>query len=265
MNLYALSYIGIQLERRIGSFLFLSGYLLCGIFASACSLWWHDGSVNSAGASGAIFGLFGIFYSLLFTNLFGVFQKGPLFQSFLTFLGLNLFIGMAGNIDNSAHLGGLIFGLFCGLIYYPVLRRRVAHLHGFFDMEPKLGAKLWPWMAVIFLAFAAFIGSYALIDQTPKTCIQVARHLETVDALETEIIKNAERFDSSEDRAEQFRLIRLLITDAETLLRELDALQALKAKEFDLQGAIHMYTARLQLFNEILNELEAHEEHLNHE
>ncbi len=225
MNLYALSYIGIQLERRIGSFLFLSGYLLCGVFASVCSLWWHNGNMNSAGASGAIFGLFGIFYGLLFTNLFGVFQKGPLFKSFLTFLGLNLMFGLQGGIDNSAHIGGLVFGLICGGAYYPVLRRRVAHLHGIFDMEPKADAKLWPALAVLCLALAAFAGSRALIDRIPRDLVAFIRHIYALQDLDSRIERNAERFDRHETDAQRLTTIRQLIADQETILKEIEAME----------------------------------------
>ncbi len=58
MNLYALMYIGIQLEPHLGKTRFLAAYLLTGIAGSANSLYWHEFTV-SAGASGAIFGMYG--------------------------------------------------------------------------------------------------------------------------------------------------------------------------------------------------------------
>ncbi|MBP9792361.1 MAG: rhomboid family intramembrane serine protease, partial [Flavobacterium sp.] len=60
MNLYALMYIGVLLEPHLGKLKFISAYLLAGLLASVTSLWWHDFTV-SAGASGAIFGMYGVF------------------------------------------------------------------------------------------------------------------------------------------------------------------------------------------------------------
>ncbi|MBI3240404.1 MAG: rhomboid family intramembrane serine protease, partial [Flavobacteriia bacterium] len=68
MNMYALIYIGMLLEPILGKLRFLSAYLFTGIMASLASLWWHDLTI-SAGASGAIFGMFGVFLALLTTTI----------------------------------------------------------------------------------------------------------------------------------------------------------------------------------------------------
>ena len=60
MNMYALLYIGILLEPYLGKFRFASAYLFTGILASLASIYWHPMTV-SAGASGAIFGMYGVF------------------------------------------------------------------------------------------------------------------------------------------------------------------------------------------------------------
>ena len=67
MNMYALLYVGIFLEPILGKLKFIIAYVVTGIVASMVSLWWHDNTV-SAGASGAIFGMYGVFFALLFTD-----------------------------------------------------------------------------------------------------------------------------------------------------------------------------------------------------
>ena len=47
---------------------FFSAYILTGIGGSVASLYWHDLTI-SAGASGAIFGMYGVFLAILTTNL----------------------------------------------------------------------------------------------------------------------------------------------------------------------------------------------------
>ncbi len=66
MNMYAFLLIGAQLEPRLGKLRFSVAYLLTGIIASGTSLWWHRHTI-SAGASGAIFGMYGVFLAMLTT------------------------------------------------------------------------------------------------------------------------------------------------------------------------------------------------------
>ena len=116
MNLFALLFIGLLLEPFLGKNRFAAAYLLTGIAASATSLWWHESTV-SAGASGAIFGLYGVFLAILTTNLIEKEERNSLLGSIGFFVVYNLFMGLRGGVDNAAHLGGLLSGLVVGYIY----------------------------------------------------------------------------------------------------------------------------------------------------
>ena len=120
MNLYALMYIGIQLEPHLGKTRFLAAYLLTGIAGSANSLYWHEFTV-SAGASGAIFGMYGVFLAMLTTNLIEKTARQAMLTSIAIFVGYNLLNGVRGSIDNAAHIGGLISGIVIGYAFYPGL------------------------------------------------------------------------------------------------------------------------------------------------
>jgi rhomboid protease GluP len=122
MNMYALLYIGILLEPHIGRTRFIATYLLTGITASITSLWWHDLTI-SAGASGAIFGIYGVFLAMLTTNLIEKSARKSLLTSIGIFMVYNLLNGMKGGIDNAAHIGGLISGLMIGYSFYPTLKK----------------------------------------------------------------------------------------------------------------------------------------------
>jgi len=84
LNMYALFYIGLLLEPHLGKARFLVAYLISGITASVISLWWHEFTV-SAGASGAIFGLYGVFLALLTTNLLDKSARKALLTSIAVF------------------------------------------------------------------------------------------------------------------------------------------------------------------------------------
>src|SRR5689334_15201366 len=67
MNMYALLFVGILLEPKLGKALFIVAYIVTGVMSGIVSLWWHD-TLLGAGASGAIFGMYGVFLALLTTN-----------------------------------------------------------------------------------------------------------------------------------------------------------------------------------------------------
>lgn len=122
LNMYALVYIGILLEPYLGKTKFLVAYLLTGIAASVTSLWWHDLTI-SAGASGAIFGMYGVFLALLTTNIIDKTARKELLASIAVFVGYNLINGVKGGIDNAAHIGGLVSGLIIGYALIPALKK----------------------------------------------------------------------------------------------------------------------------------------------
>jgi rhomboid protease GluP len=122
MNMFALIYIGALLERHLGKLKFISAYILAGIVASVTSLCWHDFSV-SAGASGAIFGMYGVFLALLTTNFIAKSERKSLLISISFFVGYNLIFGLKAGVDNAAHIGGLISGVIIGYAFIPSLKK----------------------------------------------------------------------------------------------------------------------------------------------
>ena len=124
MNMYALLYIGLLLEPHLGKTRFLSAYLLTGLTASVTSLWWHDLTI-SAGASGAIFGMYGVFLAMLTTNLIEKSARKALLTSIAVFVGYNILNGLKSNsgIDNAAHIGGFVGGLVIGYSLIPSLKK----------------------------------------------------------------------------------------------------------------------------------------------
>ncbi|MBI1341690.1 MAG: rhomboid family intramembrane serine protease [Terrimonas sp.] len=121
-NMYALYYVGIFLEPMLGKARYISAYLCTGVLASLLSLWWHKQPLVSAGASGAIFGMYGVFVALLTTNLIPKKVRNNLLQSIGIFVGYNLLYGMKSGVDNAAHMGGLVSGIVFGYVFFLSLR-----------------------------------------------------------------------------------------------------------------------------------------------
>lgn len=115
-NMFVLFNIGLFMESLAGRLPFLVTYLVCGLGGSAASLAWHP-SIVSAGASGAIFGLYGALLGFLLSHrgLIPAESLASLRKGAFTFVGYNLVFGLRPGVDMSAHLGGLATGFVLGL------------------------------------------------------------------------------------------------------------------------------------------------------
>ena len=108
-NCYSLYIIGMQLESFIGRVKFLIVYLLSGLAGSLLSVYFSNNF--SVGASGAIFGLLG---SLLYFGYhYRIYLESVIKSQIIPLIILNLMLGfMMSGVDNAAHIGGLIGGVF---------------------------------------------------------------------------------------------------------------------------------------------------------
>ena len=124
MNMWVLSDIGLFVEKIVGKWQFLGAYLLAGLAGSMASLWWHE-QVVGVGASGAIFGLFGVFLALNATGHIDRVMKQNLQRKILFFILISLGIGwIVPQFDNAGHIGGLLGGIVTGAFMLPKLLRK---------------------------------------------------------------------------------------------------------------------------------------------
>ena len=117
-NMYSLYVIGSQLESFFGKIRYLIIFLLSGICGSILSIAFNNNDAISIGASGAIFGLLGAI--VYFGYHYRVYLGNALKNQIIPIIILNLSIGfLTPGIDNFAHIGGLIGGIFttmaCGI------------------------------------------------------------------------------------------------------------------------------------------------------
>lgn len=126
-NMLYLWVFGDNLENRLGHFRYLLFYIICGIIATLCHIFYssaigHNLLVPSLGASGAISGVLGGYLLLYPKNEIRVFA-GFLFLKVPAFITLGLWIVMqfvsnaaeagqtGGGVAYAAHIGGFIAGL----------------------------------------------------------------------------------------------------------------------------------------------------------
>jgi rhomboid protease GluP len=164
-NMWALASFGPLVERLYGSVNYLLIYLIAGVTGSLMSISWRP-DVNSAGASGAIFGILGALLAAQMRagETFPSSVVRPLRNLTLVFTGYALFVGFTSKgIDNAAHLGGLTSGFLIGLVMArPITGERAytrRDLRGLLQMVP---------LAVLFLAgglWCAQRGSASLVGE----------------------------------------------------------------------------------------------------
>ena len=163
-NTYVMFLLCRAVERLFGSWRFGLAYLLAGIGASAVSVLCHD--AVAAGASGAGFGMIGIFSVLMFRRLGG---WGPFFadktvRQNLMLIGAWIVLGFVLRFDNFAHLGGLFFGVLVGILYVRPPERRsmlAPAIFGLLWAGTVVSATVhWPWQDSQFGAYRAAVAAY---------------------------------------------------------------------------------------------------------
>jgi rhomboid protease GluP len=108
-------------ERLYGSTMTVAFYLVCALGGSLGSVGF-GGSDVSVGASGAIFGLFGILLVATRTHHPALDRASRAFVGQLgTLLMINIIFGIvaAGYIDNAAHAGGFVTGALLAVAFVP--------------------------------------------------------------------------------------------------------------------------------------------------
>ncbi len=130
-NMWVLYQVGYFTERLYGGARYLAVYLIAGIGGNIVGLLLHP-NVVAAGASGAIFGVYGGLLAFLLRRRGVVNPQAAkaVTRSVFIFLAYNLFYGLADrHTDLTAHIGGLTIGFLAGLLLAPdpyARRRQIA-------------------------------------------------------------------------------------------------------------------------------------------
>jgi membrane associated rhomboid family serine protease len=119
-NMYALYLVGPNVERLYGPTKFVALYIVAAIGASLSTFAFGDSPLGT-GASGAIFGLFGILFlaTRLHLPILDA-QSRRLAGQVGMLIVINVLIGFSmGIVDNLAHIGGVIVGVLLGIAFPP--------------------------------------------------------------------------------------------------------------------------------------------------
>lgn len=135
-NMIFLVGIGQMVECAIGHVRFIILYMLSGLGASICSMLYSATSGNlysSVGASGAVFGLIGALLILVIVHN-GRFGYVSIRRLLLAIVYM-IYSGISTQyVDNAAHIGGLICGIFIMALYnFISVNKKQKHMGGYGD------------------------------------------------------------------------------------------------------------------------------------
>lgn len=117
-NMVILFFLGAMIEKEIGHFRYTMIYFLSGISGNILSMMVRmvaNDPATSIGASGAVFGMDGMLLALVLFS--GREIENVTIPRVFLMIGYSLYSGFVGvNVDNAAHVGGLLTGFLVGIL-----------------------------------------------------------------------------------------------------------------------------------------------------
>ena len=123
-NMVMLGILGYQIEKEYGPIKYLITYFVSGIGGAVLSALIEMSlgeAVVSVGASGAIFGIFGVMLVMIFKNRQRMGQVSA--PRLIILFVLMVFGNMEEGVDVMAHLGGALIGVAMGFLLYRIKDR----------------------------------------------------------------------------------------------------------------------------------------------
>jgi membrane associated rhomboid family serine protease len=227
-NNYALWIIGQEIERIYGSARFVILYVATGIIASIASYYFNP-EATSAGASGSIFGLFGVMATFAFKYRKELPQtlSTEIKRRIIPVILINLVFGFSVRIiDNSAHIGGLISGIALALV--------IAYQRP----DERKTASVWRIIQVIclgaiFISFVAAFRNYdgpelKLANLTLNRQTQINDSIKQIDNANKELIKAVNAFNPILNRKDEKADTRPALEATERGIKLLENLQDIR-------------------------------------
>ncbi len=116
MNMLGLVFGAILLESILGRIKLILSFIACGVLAGLASIVVHEHTI-SVGASGAIFGLYGLILAFTVFRIYTIRTRALTWGLLVLYAGVSLVTGFRSDgVDNAAHVGGLLSGFALGVL-----------------------------------------------------------------------------------------------------------------------------------------------------
>ncbi len=170
INMIAMLFVGYSLEPIMGSARFATAFVISGIFSGITSIYWNELTI-SVGASGAIFGMYGVILALLLSDIIEIESYTELMKSIGVFVVINLLVVQNGSIDSPGLVGGFISGIIVGYAFVPSLKR---------DQEVSIKVQ-----TIAVLLIAVFAIMFYCLKQMPTQYAEYEKKYLTLVSMET--------------------------------------------------------------------------------
>ena len=230
-NMFSLYNLGTNIETTFGHRAFITTYFITGLVGSLTSGYFNV-YIISAGASGAIFGIYG--FHIVQVIAYSWHDKQAVVKSvvnFVLYVGVITWIGTKANFDNAAHFGGLISGTIIAIIDVQLNQNR--------------SQRVYPFIMVI--GFILIMVGYIKMPRFKVQYFDMFQTFLNADNLTTTKLNS--QYSSDKEMANE---LELLLTDLDNVQVELDSLPQLPK---DLERDKELIDYYLTLRNSELNYL----------
>ena len=240
MNNYALWILGQEIEQIYGSSRFVLLYLASGIVGSLSSYVFMPQN-RSAGASGAIFGLFGVMatFAFRYRKEIPAALRRDIIRRIIPIILINLAFGfLVRVVDNSAHIGGLLAGIGLALIVPYKRPGEVA------------SGRMWKVAEIACLAIivVSFVEAFRHYDGPRPSLANLRADPEQSRHQELDKVN-----DAGERLVDSLRLFKTIVESKDQHSDLSPALRAVERGIKDLEG-LRLQDPRTPLLTEVLNE-----------
>lgn len=225
--------VGLALERAVGRLAFGAMFLAAGIVAGVVSLWTTSPVDVTAGASGAVFGIYGLLAASLGWGLVSR-PPVPIPMAMVKQIAATAAIFVLYNVSTD-HLGTAseLAGLVTGFAGGAVVARGVTR------EKPAAGRAMAVAAATVLIAFASAVPLRGIVDIRPDIARIIAMEERTAAEYDAAVVEFRRRRIAAEDLVQL--IDRTIIPDLLTAREQLDAVRGVPEEQAPLVAAAEEY------------------------
>jgi rhomboid protease GluP len=194
LNIAALYFIGLMVESILGKAKFLIAFLCSGVLANLISAIWFENTVT-ADASGAVFGLYGVFLAFATTTYINKRFPRVWLLSIVAYVVYSVFTAGIDDVYNAMNFGGLVSGVCIGYLFY------------FFHFKRKLARAGGTRISVEILIVTSLL-IFLYIKNQKNDSVRFEKAVMKLNQIEVKAMTQMQRLQYAKSNAEAAKILR---------------------------------------------------------